>query len=182
MTIFLSSSSTFSTIDFSKRYFMYTRVIAMAFPIILLRFANLIHTSIFQFDTYFHSLKSRMQERSAAKQARCLIDRKFRSRRRGRPRAALRKPLPAALLGRCATPSKTDRSVTRCLKMHHNYRGSPLAARPRPRFLARVEYEAALAFPVSGTNVSIYGCRLPAPTSYDIVSAGSQNLRDRWLG
>lgn len=33
--------------------------------------------------------------------------------------------------------------MTRCLKMHHNYRGSPLA---RPRFLARVEYEA-VGFP-----------------------------------
>lgn len=38
------------------------------------------------------------------------------------------------------------------------------------------------AFPVSGMNVSIYGRRLPAPTSYDIVSVGSRNLRDRWLG
>lgn len=38
-------------------------------------------------------------------------------------------------LGSCATPSKTDRSVTQCLKMHHNYHGSPLT--PRPATLPR---------------------------------------------
>lgn len=115
------------------------------FPIILFRFANI---------RYLHSLKagkSRRKERNPSSTMKqgplSLIDREFRSRRRGRPPGGITKAAAGRALGRrCATPSKTDRSVTRCLKMHHNYRGSPLTPLTRPRFLARVEYEA-VGFP-----------------------------------
>lgn len=48
------------------------------------------------------------------------------------PRLARARGGPVAL-GRRATPSRTDRSVTRCLKTHHNYRGSPHDPSPRAR-------------------------------------------------
>ena len=67
--------------------------------------------------------------------------------------------------------------IARLSKTHHNYRGAPFA---------REEYEAAsqslflsLSLSLAVSGISIYGHGLPGPTSYDIVSAGSRNLRDR---
>lgn len=63
--------------------------------------------------------------------------------------------------------SKTDRQDS---KAHHNYHGAPFA---------REEYEAVRQRVLAVSGISIYGVGLPGPTSYDIVSAASRNLRDR---
>lgn len=103
------------------------------------------------------------------------------------PQAALRKPLPRPRLSRSQRNAVKNRSVgwrsaLRCIIIIVDPLPPPAARSSSPTPFSRGWNTKQSAFPVSGTSVSIYGCRLPAPTSYDIVSAGSQNLRDRWLG
>jgi len=161
----------YSTIDFSKRFFILES--SRWHFIILLRFTNSIHT--------IHSLKSRMQERNlrSTTEEDSLSHRSWISitHQAGSTQAALRKSLSAALSTTCAVKNQSvgDASVLRCIIIIMDPR-SPLAP---PHFLMRVEYEA-VGFPC--IRHKRFYLWLPAPTSYDIVSAGSQNLRDRWLG
>jgi len=151
---------------------LYTRVFAMAFHHF---------TQIYKFDTHDHSLKSRMQERNlrSTTEEDSLSHRSWISitHQAGSTQAALRKSLSAALSTACAVKNQSvgDASVLRCIIIIMDPRSS-LAP---PHFLMRVEYEA-VGFPC--IRHKRFYLWLPAPTSYDIVSAGSQNLRDRWLG
>lgn len=111
----------YSTIDFSKRFFILES--SRWHFIILLRFTNSIHTTIL----LNRECRKEIYE-VQPKKTRSLIDREFRSRIRVDPGC-----ITKVAVGRTLDGLRRQKPIGRwrkCLKMHHNYHGSPLTSRP----------------------------------------------------
>jgi len=153
---------------FRKNYLYILESSRCSFPSFYSKCPNSIHNTILSSP----ECRKEIHKVQQADRSLIVIDHEFRSRRWARPRTAIRKSLPVVLF-RCERRQKPIgrwRSALRCIIIII----MNIPARPSPGTAFSCGWNTKqTAFPVSGTNVSIYGCRLPAPTSYDIVSAGS---------